>query len=108
MFGGGVTLDLEVVPTVDAYSEALVRSTPMGLSTERTGLAATTVGNYALFGGGAYRNLYYYIVDAYSVDWGGSQSSKTEPPDPGTTDPDGPEDLTHKYPGGSWPDKTPP
>lgn len=40
------------------------------LSLERSSLAATTVGNYALFGGG-YNGTWTPIVDAYTVDGGG-------------------------------------
>lgn len=88
LFGGGFDIDAQSISTVDAYSATLVRSTPTGLSFSRGGLAATTVGNYGLFGGGTNYNAYYITVDAYTVD--------------------GPDDLNHKYPGGSWPDKTPP
>ena len=45
--------------TVDAYSSTLVRTTASSLSEARSQLAATTVGNYALFGGSS--------VDAYST-----------------------------------------
>lgn len=49
---------------VSAYDENLVRSMATDLSEARNGLAAATVGNYALFGGGYSTN----IVDAYSAD----------------------------------------
>lgn len=35
------------------------------LSKARSNLAATTVGNYALFGGGSYNNIYPDTVDSY-------------------------------------------
>jgi len=49
---------------VDAYNTSLTRTTLTELSQGRCYLAATTVGNYALFGGG-----YFYTdkVDAYSL-----------------------------------------
>lgn len=45
--GGGYTFAV-----VDAFDETLTRSTPAALGTQRDCLAATTVGNCALFGGG--------------------------------------------------------
>ena len=57
--------------TVDAYNAALVRSTPTNLSQARGYVSATTVGNYALFGGGATTLLNTdnsNIVDAYNID----------------------------------------
>lgn len=39
--------------TVDAYDTSLTRTTPAALSTERRYLAAASVGNYVLFGGGS-------------------------------------------------------
>ena len=51
---------------VDAYDTSLIRSTPMGLSQARTGLAATSVGNYALFGGGR-ASSNSAVVDAYTI-----------------------------------------
>ena len=44
----------------------LTRSTPTALSVGRSTLAATTVGNYALFGGG-YGGAYQSVVDAYNT-----------------------------------------
>lgn len=77
LFGGGhsadsVTEDDIFLPTVDAYSTSLVRNTPTELSERRTVLAATTVGNYGLFGGGYFilKNMSYIsfpTVDAYSA-----------------------------------------
>lgn len=57
--------------TVDAYNTSLVRSTPTSLSQARGDLGATTIGNYALFGGGSTTLLNTdnsTIVDAYSID----------------------------------------
>jgi hypothetical protein len=51
-----------VANKVDAFDTSLTRSTPTALSTGRRSLAATTVGNYALFGGGS---RYSDVVDAY-------------------------------------------
>ena len=52
--------------TVDAYNSSLTRSTPTALSEARSYLAATTVGNYALFGGGWGSSSNYSTVDAYN------------------------------------------
>jgi hypothetical protein len=51
---------------VDAYDTSLTRSTPTALSTARRYLAATTVGDYALFGGGN-ASSYSSVVDAYDT-----------------------------------------
>lgn len=77
LFGGGHTTDNEASidpfsTAVDAYSASLVRSTPTELSERRAVLAATTVGNYGLFGGGyiILKNMSYIsfaTVDAYSA-----------------------------------------
>ena len=47
----------------------LCKKNPTRLSERRGSLAATTIGNYALFGGGSYRTNetnYYNTVDAYN------------------------------------------
>ena len=56
------------VGVVDAYATSLTRSTPTALSVARWGLAATSVGNYALFGGGAEYGgtSKFNTVDAYN------------------------------------------
>ena len=59
MFGGGSGSSSSNV--VDAYDTSLTRSTPTALSRSRYALAATTIGDYALFGGGSSSN----VVDAY-------------------------------------------
>ena len=61
MFGGGEASSR--LSTVDAYNTSLTRSTPTALSVARSYLAATTVGNYALFGGG----IVSETVDAYDT-----------------------------------------
>ena len=77
LFGGGnmsiYTADTnryETFATVDAYNGSLTRTTPTALSVKRYSLAATTVGGYALFGGGALYSpnydTYYATVDAYN------------------------------------------
>ena len=69
MFGGGATFD-DQTSTVDAYNASLTKSIPTGLSEARYAFDATTVGNYALFGGGyAYvnRTTSYDDVDVYQV-----------------------------------------
>lgn len=74
LFGGGHFRKsdglIDGTATVDAYSDALVRRTPDALSQGRGALAATTVGNYALFGGGSYgadSNIYSDVVDVYTI-----------------------------------------
>ncbi len=74
LFGGGHFRKpddlIDGTATVDAYSDALVRRTPDALSQGRGALAATTVGNYALFGGGnygTYSNMYSDVVDVYTI-----------------------------------------
>ena len=53
--------------TVDAYDQSLTRTIPTALSVKRYNLAATTVGNCALFGGGFGNSdsSYCDTVDAY-------------------------------------------
>lgn len=46
---------------------SLIRTTPTPLSAAIWYLAATSVGNYALFGGGYNSSTYYNTVDAYTV-----------------------------------------
>ena len=54
--------------TVDAYDTSLTRTIPTPLSEARSTLAATTVGNYALFGGGDDNDgSYIATVDAYDT-----------------------------------------
>ena len=51
----------------DNYAPLLpTQSTPTALSQARERLAATTVGSYALFGGGYNGSSYYSTVDAYN------------------------------------------
>ncbi len=55
---------------VNAYNTSLVRSTPTSLSQARGELAATSVGDYALFAGGHIQDsssTNYSTVDAYST-----------------------------------------
>lgn len=52
--------------TVDAYDMELTRTIPTTLSKATSNLAATTVGNYALFGGG-YTGSNSSTVDAYDT-----------------------------------------
>ena len=65
MFGGGWDGSYQS-SAVDAYDQTLTRTTPTSLSYGREYLAATTVGNYALFGGGAVSYV-LSIVDAYDT-----------------------------------------
>ena len=68
MFGGGEGNN-SYFSTVDAYDTSLTRSTPTALSVARSSLAAASVGNYALFGGGYNRSSgNSSTVDAYIVD----------------------------------------
>ena len=58
---------------VDAYDTSLNRTTPTALSVARRYVAATHIGNYALFGGGEDVNTsgdgsqYSAVVDAYTT-----------------------------------------
>jgi hypothetical protein len=79
VFGGGCTESGSINSstqyersTVDAYDESLTRTTPTELSVTSYDLAATTIGNYALFGGGRYTGsdsqiTVSNIVDVYTV-----------------------------------------
>ena len=51
---------------VYAYNSSLSQSTPTKLSVARYNLAATTIGNYALFGGGD-GAAYYNTIDVYNT-----------------------------------------
>ena len=75
LFGGGMDPyynegeDLAKT-TVDAYNTSLTRSIPSALAYRAYYLAATSVGNYALFGGGQYAGTsfsYWAIVNAYNT-----------------------------------------
>ena len=57
---------VDVDATVNFNLPALTRSIPTALSTARMYLAATNVGNYALFGGG-YTGSFTDVVDAYDT-----------------------------------------
>ena len=63
--GGG---SAATTAAVDAYDRNLVRSTVSELSQARNRFAATTIGNYALFGGGSpgMSNYGYSTVDVYT------------------------------------------
>lgn len=70
LFAGGIlsgALSLEDrSAAVDAYNTSLTRSTPTPLSEERSLLAATSVGGYALFAGGSRYGIGpSNVVDAY-------------------------------------------
>ena len=73
LFGGGGKNDsagniTAVYNKVDAYDTSLTRTSPTALSTSLVDLAATTVGNYALFGGGQNANYTNYsVVAAYNA-----------------------------------------
>ena len=53
--------------TFNIYPTELVKSTTIALSKGRYELAATTVGNYALFGGGIDASGRSIVVDSYSA-----------------------------------------
>ena len=74
LFGGGYD-GSSYLNVVDAYDSDLTRSTPTALSQARDSLAAKTVGNYALFGGG-YVDGYSAVVDAYNTSL--TRSTPTE------------------------------
>ena len=53
---------------LDTYNSSLVKTTPESLSAGRNSLAATSIGNYALFGGGTDAEWNASdVVDAYNV-----------------------------------------
>lgn len=54
--------------SVDAFNSSLTRSNPTGLATERSGIAATNIGDYAIFAGGYLDSSHNALttVDAYS------------------------------------------
>lgn len=62
IFAGGRGDSGGVFASANAYNQSLVAVTISNLSQARDSLAATTVGNYALFAGGA---QFYNTVDAY-------------------------------------------
>ena len=66
LFGGGTTTGTNYSSSVCSYNYSLVYVNLSSLSQARRGLAATTVGNYALFGGG-YNGSYLSTVDAYNT-----------------------------------------
>lgn len=59
--GGAVT----AYDKVDVYNKSLTHSMATSLSVARGGLAATTLGDYALFAGGETSSSYSAVVDAY-------------------------------------------
>lgn len=68
-FGGGEPTtsngsSMSPVNNVDVFDASLTRTNPTGLATARSYLAATTVGNFALFGGGSGGGS---VVEAYTV-----------------------------------------
>lgn len=68
LFGGGassITNTATPYNNIDAYDKNLNRTTPTALSKSRLKLAATTVGNYALFAGGTDNSSSCSTVDAY-------------------------------------------
>lgn len=72
LLGGGYTSSspssTKMSKVVDAYNASLTRSTPTTLSVSRASLAATSIGNYALFGGGGYSGTSLKdTVDAYNI-----------------------------------------
>lgn len=54
---------------IDVINDSLTYATGPNLSVSRVGLAATTVGNYALFGGGntSGKNIFHDTVDVYTI-----------------------------------------
>ena len=76
LFGGGSdkvssTSDKVFYDYVDVYDKSLTHAVTQALSTARNALAATSVGDYALFGGGynyaTGSSTYFATVDAYSI-----------------------------------------
>ena len=66
LFGGGqkksTAYSDAYESAVDAYDTSLTRTIQTSLSSERGGLAATSIGNYAFFGGGSKNTLDVYTV----------------------------------------------
>ena len=72
LFAGGNISDdsttISAVSTVDAYNKSLTKTTPTSLNQARSNLVATSVGDYALFGGGITSNSQLVsVVDAYDT-----------------------------------------
>lgn len=67
LFGGGDQGWSTNTSAVDAYDTSLTRTTRTNLSQGRARLSATTVKNYALFGGGHANSGYSSVVDAYDT-----------------------------------------
>ncbi len=66
-YGGEYGESAETFSTADAYNSGLSKnSTIQSLKKARYNLAATSIGKYALFGGGQNRSNIFYDVDAYS------------------------------------------
>ena len=66
LFGGGTTNGTNYSSRVCSYNYSLVYVNLSSLSQARRGLVATTLGSYALFGGG-YNGSYLSTVDAYNT-----------------------------------------
>ncbi len=60
-------MDGDLTAKVDAYNTSLTRTTPASLSMDMRQLAATTIGNYALFGGGYFVGGESDAVTAYNT-----------------------------------------
>ena len=71
LFAGGFYTDAQGNGTnatnVDAYNYNLTRTSPTALGTGRQNPAGASVGNYAVFAGGAINNKYSDSVDAYNA-----------------------------------------
>ena len=72
LFAGGYYYDYSnssatYFPTVDCYDSGLTRSVLTSLDAARSYMGATTIGNYALFGGGTATG-YYTKVDVYGIE----------------------------------------
>ena len=72
LFAGGYGYDKESSSStysskVDAYDTKLTKTNATNLSVARNHIGATTVGNYALFGGGSGGGYYSSKVDAYDT-----------------------------------------
>ena len=62
---------------VDAYNTSLVRTIATSLSSARGYLASTTVGDYALFGGGKYTKDEYQYMESNSTKWASGSNPNT-------------------------------
>ena len=71
LFCGGETSSTPqtALDIVDAYDTSLTRTSQNPLSVARYRISATTIGDYALLGGGDTRSERTDVVDAYAINF---------------------------------------